>query len=182
MTAPNWFFLLWHITYGSAQGRNNGCLGKRKTFKFDFTKSLQRVRENIFAFRVRNSSGKHWNRLQSDFRILAHSTGNPWSQGQCMEFFSRRRWKLLSAQLSNKFGFCPLYTVSIVFFKWANPGLFFVYFRLFQTNIITIFTANKCEKWPSSIRCRDLNPRPPECEPLPITSRPGLPSLSLLFC
>ena len=32
-----------------------------------------------------------------------------------------------------------------VFFKWANPGLFFVYFRSFQTNN-TIFTTNKCEK------------------------------------
>ena len=43
-------------------------------------------------------------------------TSLPW---QCnlisaMELFSRRRWRLVSAQLSNKFGFCPLYTVSIV--------------------------------------------------------------------
>ena len=29
--------------------------------------------------------------------------------------------------------------------KWANPGLFFVYFRSFQTNI-TIFKTNICEK------------------------------------
>ena len=29
--------------------------------------------------------------------------------------------------------------------KWANPGLFFVYFQSFQTNI-TIFTTNICEK------------------------------------
>ena len=35
---------------------------------------------------------------------------------------------------------CPLY-----FFKWANPGLFFVYFRYFQTNN-TIFAANHREK------------------------------------
>ena len=32
------------------------------------------------------------------------------------------------------------------FYKWANPGLFFVYFRCFQTNIITIFTTNISEK------------------------------------
>ena len=32
-----------------------------------------------------------------------------------------------------------------LFFKWANPGLFLVYFRPFQTNV-TIFTTNKCEK------------------------------------
>ena len=56
--------------------------------------------------------------------------------------------------------------------KWANPGLFFVYFRSFQTNI-TIFTI--CEKCPSSIRCRDSNPWPLERESLPITTRPGLP-------
>ena len=29
--------------------------------------------------------------------------------------------------------------------KWANPGLFFVYFGLFKTNK-TIFTTNQCEK------------------------------------
>ena len=35
----------------------------------------------------------------------------------------------------------------IFFFKkWANPDLFFVYFQYFQTNIITIFTTNICEK------------------------------------
>ena len=31
------------------------------------------------------------------------------------------------------------------FLNWANPGLFFVYFRSFQTNN-TIFTTNECEK------------------------------------
>ena len=31
-----------------------------------------------------------------------------------MELFSRKRWRLVSAQLPNKFGYCPLYTVSIV--------------------------------------------------------------------
>ena len=60
------------------------------------------------------------------------------------------------------------------FLKWANPGLFFVYFRSFQTNI-TIFTTIICEKCPSSIPCRDSNSRPSERESLPITTRPGLP-------
>ena len=31
--------------------------------------------------------------------------------------------------------------------KWAIPGLFLIYIRLFQLNI-TIFTRNKCEKMP----------------------------------
>ena len=30
--------------------------------------------------------------------------------------------------------------------KWANPGLFFAYFRSFQTNLNTIFTSIQCEK------------------------------------
>ena len=45
------------------------------------------------------------------------------------------------------------------FFKWANHGLFFHFFHPFQTNI-TIFTTNKCEKCPSSIRRRDSNSQP----------------------
>ena len=61
-----------------------------------------------------------------------------------------------------------------VFFKWASPGLFYVYFRSFQTNI-AIFTTNICEKCPSSIRCRDSSPQPLEHGSLPITIRPGLP-------
>ena len=61
--------------------------------------------------------------------------------------------------------------------KWANPGLFFVYFRSFQTNN-TIFTTNQCEKCPNDhsvpILCQDLNPRPFIHELSPITTRPGL--------
>ena len=36
------------------------------------------------------------------------------------------------------------------FKKWAIPGLFFIYFRLFKQHYN--FTANKCEKCPSSKR------------------------------
>ena len=62
-------------------------------------------------------------------------------------------------------------------FKMGQPGLFFLYFWSFQTNIITIFTTDQCEKMscPSSIWRRDSNPRPSEREPPPITTRPGLP-------
>ena len=60
------------------------------------------------------------------------------------------------------------------FFKWANPGLFFIYFRSFQTKI-TILQQIYVKKCPSSIRCRDSNPRPMERESIPITTRPGLP-------
>ena len=69
------------------------------------------------------------------------------------------------------------------FKKWTNPGLFFVYFRTFQTNIIKIFTTDQCEKMscPSSIMRWDLNPQPLECEPPPITSRPWLPPELQMF-
>ena len=58
--------------------------------------------------------------------------------------------------------------------KWADTGLFFIYFRLFQTNVITILQQINVKKCPSGIQCRDLNPRPSERESLPITTRPGL--------
>ena len=59
-----------------------------------------------------------------------------------------------------------------IFFKWAKPDLFFVYFQSFQTNH-TIFTTNQFEKCPSSLRRQDLNPRPLEHESSPLTTRPG---------
>ena len=45
--------------------------------------------------------------------------------------------------------------------KWANPGLFFFYFRSFQTSITTIFTTNICGKnvhpvYSTGIRTLDL--------------------------
>ena len=48
------------------------------------------------------------------------------------------------------------------FYKMGRPGLFFVYFRSFQTNIITIFTTDQCEKchvhpvYGAGIRTHDL--------------------------
>ena len=44
-----------------------------------------------------------------------------------------------------------------------------------QTNTITIFTANLCEKCPSKVRCRDSNPWTSEHESPPITTITGLP-------
>ena len=38
-----------------------------------------------------------------------------------------------------------------IYFKWANPGLFFAYFWCFQTNN-TIFATNRCEKNVMSIQ------------------------------
>ena len=43
----------------------------------------------------------------------------------------------------------------------------------FILNVPTPATTNTCEKCPSSIQCRDLNPLPSERNSLPITTRPG---------
>ena len=75
-----------------------------------------------------------------------------------------------------------LYNITTVSYKWANPGLFFVYFWSFQANN-TMFTTNQCEKLskcPSSIQCQDSNPQPYKYESSPITTRPGLPPLQFL--
>ena len=62
------------------------------------------------------------------------------------------------------------------FYKNGPSSASFSFILSFQTNN-TIFTTNKCEKmlWPTSIQCRDLNPRPSVHEFPPITTRPGLP-------
>ena len=66
---------------------------------------------------------------------------------------------------------------NVVVLKLGQPQPLFVYFRSLQTNIITFFTTDQCEKMscPSSIYRRDSNPQPLECEPPPTTTRPGLP-------
>ena len=60
--------------------------------------------------------------------------------------------------------------------KMGHPRPLFRLFLSFQTNI-TILTTNIREKMlrPSSLRCRDSNPRPLEHESPPKSTRPGLP-------
>ena len=59
----------------------------------------------------------------------------------------------------------------LFFKKWANLGLFFVYFQYFQTNntFLQQFNVKTC---PTSIRRRDLNPWPFKHELSPITTWP----------
>ena len=75
-------------------------------------------------------------------------------------------------------------TIGHVYFlfkkNWPTPASFIIYLLYFQTSIIPIFTTNTWEKCPSSIQCRDLNPRPSEHDTPPITTRPGLPPLRFL--
>ena len=59
------------------------------------------------------------------------------------------------------------------FKKWSNLGLFFIYFRYFQTNN-TIFTTNQCAKMSIQYTALGFDPQPFELESSPITTRPGL--------
>ena len=68
-----------------------------------------------------------------------------------------------------------------VFLNGPSPASFSFIFGLFQTNINTILQQINVKKCPSSIRCRDSNPRPLECESPPITTRPGLPPIFLFM-
>ena len=57
----------------------------------------------------------------------------------------------------------------------GKPWPLFHLFSVFSNKHYKFFTTNICEKCPSSIWCRDSNPRPLESESPPITTRPGLP-------
>ena len=71
-------------------------------------------------------------------------------------------------------------TVVDLFCSFLKNGPSSTYFPFifgpFKTNN-TNFTRNKSQKCPSSIKWRDLNPRPSEHESPPITTRPGLPAI-----
>ena len=57
-------------------------------------------------------------------------------------------------------------------------SIFLYIFCLVKNSLI--FTPNKCEKCPSSIRCQDSNSRPTDYES-PLTTRPGLPTPFLYY-
>ena len=53
-----------------------------------------------------------------------------------------------SAKLSPTFGYFHSCTVSIVFLKWSIPGLFFIYFHLFNTvDSKQMFNINFADGW-----------------------------------
>ena len=63
-------------------------------------------------------------------------------------------------------------TSSHFFKKWAIPGLFSIYFRLFIQTSQFLQQIN-VKEYPSSLRCSDSNPRPSKHESPPITTRQG---------
>ena len=64
--------------------------------------------------------------------------------------------------------------------NWPAPASYSFIFGLFKQTIqfLQQIFMKKC---PSSIRCRDSNPRPLESESLPISTRQGLPPISTPF-
>ena len=70
----------------------------------------------------------------------------------------------------------------LLFFKNGPIPASFCLFSVFSNKQYN-FTTNQCEKCPTSIRCRDLNPQPFEHESSTIATRPGLllPSSSRFF-
>ena len=71
--------------------------------------------------------------------------------------------------------------ISFFFIKMDQPGPFSLFiFGLFKQTSLQLLQQLYVKKCPASIQCRDLNPRPLECEYLHITTRPGLPPWSVL--
>ena len=117
------------------------------------------------------------------WRLLSGHTAQNWP---FLLVSSRRKSFCKIARTMERSTHCAEKSANTVkcFFKkrWANPGLFFVYFWSFQTNNI-IFTTNQCERMscPSGIWHWDLNPQPLKHESSPITTRPGLPPNTVMF-
>ena len=57
----------------------------------------------------------------------------------------------------------------------GQPRPLFRLFSVFSNKHHYNFTAIICEKCPSRIQCLDSNPRPSECESIPMTTIPGFP-------
>ena len=75
----------------------------------------------------------------------------------------------------------------LLFSKMGQPRPLFRLFSVFSNKHYKFLQQIYVKKCPSSIRCRDSNPRPLERESPPITTRPGLPPqsflpLAIIFC
>ena len=72
--------------------------------------------------------------------------------------------------------YAPWQFVPLFLLKWANPGLFSFIFGLFKQTLKQFYNKSIWKmSIPSSIWCRDSNPRALDHESPPITTRPGLP-------
>ena len=68
------------------------------------------------------------------------------------------------------------------FKKWANPRIFFIYFRLFKHTFQILQQIGMWQNCPSSIWWWDSNSPPLENESPPITTTPGLLHRHFLYC
>ena len=62
----------------------------------------------------------------------------------------------------------------------GQPQPLFRLFSVFSNKHYNFLQQIYVKKCPSSLRCRDSNPRPSEHESPPITTRPGLPPSAIL--
>ena len=72
-------------------------------------------------------------------------------------------------------------SLALVFYKMGQPRPLFHLFLVFSNKHFYNYYNKSIWKmsFPSGIWCRDLNPRPSEHEPPPITTRPGLPFVTI---
>ena len=78
----------------------------------------------------------------------------------CMKWDFKFFWWLLAGPSQDACRGTTPHPVDVFLKQMVQPRPLFRLFWSFQTNIITIFTTNICEKCPSSIWCQDSNPRP----------------------
>ena len=110
-----------------------------------------------------------------EFTLLLGSGGQP-----CKH--SLNKVKSLCYVTLNKFSFCNCSYLAWLTTSADSPSLnngpsptsfWFTFSVFFKQTSMNFFTTNWCEKCPSSILCRDSNPRPSEHESPPISTRPG---------
>ena len=100
------------------------CVNGRERERWWYEKVKMRERKMMVRESYRERERERWRLQRTQNRLFFILIRGAKTQ-KCI-FLKQIRWKLF-------------------FKKWANPGLFFVYFWSFQTNI-TIFTTNICEK------------------------------------
>ena len=125
---------------------------------------LQRLLNHLFSCRVfRYMTGSYNHPRQSSLKVFSRCKSKLVILGN-EEYFER----FVSKDHHSNNNALKIPISGIFVKKWANPGLFFIYFRSFQTNN-TIFTTYQCDKMycPFRIRRRDSNPQPLDVSILP---------------
>ena len=104
--------------------------------------------------------------------VGAHKSTELWQRPYLFVWIGRSGWTIEAEWILLNFPF-------VFFIKMGQPWPLFRLFSVFSNKHYK-FLQQICEKCPSSIWCRDSNPRPLARESPPITTRPGLPPIFLL--